>query len=114
MVTTTEPGLTQGQAPPAPGEAQAAAPVSDQLSVTPLQCGQVETYTPRDQRVQGVLQKPGSTQLWSTHCPEDPRAPSCAASDTSSNQAPPSPRHPVWQERKPGLTNQSFCPDPTH
>lgn len=60
------PGLTQGQAPPAPGKHR-------QLCLMPAQCapllrGQVrERPTPPETRGQGVLQQPGSTQ-----CPEDP------------------------------------------
>lgn len=81
------------------------------LCLMPAQCDHAAMWAggnlhPQRPDSADVLQKPGSTQLWSTH--------SRAASNTSSSRALRSQRHPGWQERKPGLENQSFCPAPAH
>lgn len=85
------------------------------LCLMPAQCPccnvGAATYTPRDQRVQGVLQKPGAS---SSGAPAALKIPEHQASDTSSSRALPSQTHPACQQRKPGLTNLPFCPAPAH
>lgn len=83
------------------------------LCLMPALCDPTATWAagnlhPQRPESAGVLQKPGSTQLWSTHCPEDPQAPSCAASNIACSQAPlPKDTQPGWRGSQVSQTNLS-------